>query len=179
MIESFREHSPHLEPGAWVHQSATVIGQVSLGENVSIWPGAVLRGDMGRIQIGANSNIQDGSVAHMTDGLSSCVIGERVTVGHRAILHGCKVGNDCLIGMGAILLDNCVIPDGCVVGAGALVTGGKTFPPGSLILGSPAKAVGPVKAGQQQWIAYSWKHYLDTAVHYEGHPGLAPDKGGD
>ncbi len=173
MIERFRNHSPDLAPGAWVHAAATVIGQVKLGKNVSVWPAAVLRGDMGRIDIGDNSNIQDGAVAHMTDGASNCVIGERVTVGHRAILHGCIVGNDCLIGMGAILLDNCVIPDGCVVGAGALVTGGKTFEPGSLILGSPAKAVKKTGPNHEQWIAYSWKHYLETAIYYDGHPGLA------
>ena len=95
MIERFRNHSPDLAPGAWVHAAATVIGQVKLGKNVSVWPAAVLRGDMGRIDIGDNSNIQDGAVAHMTDGASNCVIGERVTVGHRAILHGCIVGELC------------------------------------------------------------------------------------
>ncbi len=166
MLEPFLEHHPKLNEGAWVHGAATVIGEVELGRRVSVWPGAVLRGDMGRIVIGDDSNIQDHCVVHMTSGLSVTTVGERVTVGHRALLHGCEVGSDCLIGMGAILLDNCVIPEGSMVGAGSLVTGGKTFPSGHLILGAPARAVRELTADDREWIAYSWKHYLDTMRHY-------------
>lgn len=166
MIQSYLQHTPSFHPTAWAHEMATVIGEVTLGRNVSIWPGAVLRGDMGSITIGDDSNIQDQSVVHMTGGLSTTVVGERVTVGHRVLLHGCKVGNDCLIGMGAILLDNCVIPDGCMVGAGSLVTGNKTFPPGTLILGSPAKVVRELTDRDRTWIDYSWKHYRDTVANY-------------
>lgn len=166
MLEAFLEHRPKLHETAWVHDSATVIGEVDLGAGVSVWPGAVLRGDMGPIVIGDSSNIQDQSVVHMTGGLSVTTLGERVTVGHRVLLHGCRVGNDCLIGMGAILLDNCVIPDDSMVGAGSLVTGGKTFPSGHLILGSPARAVRPLTDKDREWIHYSWKHYVDTMAHY-------------
>ena len=166
MIESFLHHDPKLHETAWVHASATVIGEVTLGRNVSVWPGAVLRGDMGSIVIGDDSNVQDQSVVHMTGGLSTTTLGERVTVGHRVLLHGCTIGSDCLIGMGAILLDNCIIPDDSMVGAGALVTGGKTFPPGHLILGSPARAVRPLTDKDRKWIGYSWKHYLDTMAIY-------------
>lgn len=166
MIQRFLGHSPDLHDTTWVHPMATVIGEVALAEGVSIWPGAVLRGDMGSITVGTNSNIQDQAVVHMTSGLSTTVVGERVTVGHRALLHGCRVGDDCLIGMGSILLDNAVIPDDCVVGAGALVTANKTFESGWLILGSPAKAVRPLTQKDRDWIQYSWKHYLDTVPHY-------------
>jgi carbonic anhydrase/acetyltransferase-like protein (isoleucine patch superfamily) len=165
-IESFRHFTPQVHPEAWVHGSAVLIGEVELAEGVTIWPGVVLRGDMGAIRIGARSNIQDNSVVHMTSGHSITVVGERVTVGHRALLHGCRVGNDCLIGMGSILLDNAVIPDGCIVGAGSLVTGGKTFEPGSLILGSPARSIRPLGDKDYKQIHYSWNHYLETAEHY-------------
>lgn len=171
MIQSFRDHTPRIHPTAWVHPDATVIGQVSLGPRVTVWPGAVLRGDMGAIDIGADSNIQDGVVVHMTSGLSVTTVGERVTVGHRAILHGCVVANDCLVGMGSILLDNCRIPDRCIVGAGALVSGGKVFDSDTLLLGSPARVARALTERDLKWIAYSWKHYLETAVHYPSHPG--------
>ena len=167
MIEAFLQHHPKLHETSWVHASASVIGEVELGRDVSIWPGAVLRGDMGPIRIGDGSNIQDQSVLHMTGGLSVTTIGERVTVGHRALLHGCTIGDDCLVGMGAILLDNCVIPDDSMVGAGSLVTGGRTFPPGQLILGSPARAVRPLNDKDREWIRTSWQHYVDTKRHYE------------
>ncbi len=165
-IESFREFAPQIHPEAWVHDSAVLIGEVELASQVSVWPGVVLRGDMGAIRVGACSNIQDNSVIHMTSDLSITVVGERVTVGHRALLHGCRVGNDCLIGMGSILLDNAVIPDDCIVGAGSLVTVGKTFPPGSLIMGSPARVVRPLGDKDRKQILYSWKHYLETAGYY-------------
>lgn len=122
---------------AWIAPSADVIGDVEVGNSVSIWFGAVIRADNTRIVIGDRSNIQDSVVLHSDPGFP-LVIGSDVTVGHRAILHGCTIGNRVLIGMGAIILNGATIGDDCIVGAGALVTGGKAFPSGSLIVGSPA-----------------------------------------
>ncbi|MCB9758632.1 MAG: gamma carbonic anhydrase family protein [Alphaproteobacteria bacterium] len=168
MIQTFREHAPQVDPTAWVHPMATVIGQVELGPGVTVWPAAVLRGDMGLIRIGEDANVQDGAVVHMTSDISNTLVGPRVTVGHRAVLHGCVIEGDALIGMGAILLDNCHIPANCVVGAGALVTANKRFPPHSLILGSPARVARSLNDQDLEWIRYSWSHYKETAVHYRG-----------
>lgn len=177
MIQSFRGHTPQIHPTAWVHPAATVIGQVVLGPRVTVWPGAVLRGDMGLIQVDADSNIQDGAIAHVTDGVSETRIGPRVTVGHGVILHGCVVEGDAIIGMGSILLDNCFIAANSIVGAGALVTANKRFEPGWLLLGSPARPARQLKEKDEEWIRYSWTHYQETAVHYPGHPaGLAEDR---
>jgi len=140
MIHAIGKDIPQVDATAFVAWNAEVAGKVSLGEHSSVWFGATLRGDMDTITVGKGSNIQDGAVVHMDIG-SPCVIGENVTVGHRAILHGCTVGDGCLIGMGAIVLDGADIGAESVVGAGALVTQGKKFPPRSLIIGSPARAV--------------------------------------
>lgn len=145
---SFRHYSPELGKNTWVAPNATLIGDVRLGEDVSIWFGAVVRGDVHRIEIGDRSNIQDNSVVHVThhkgeersdtDGQPT-IIGNDVTVGHNVILHGCTIEDFCLIGMGAIIIDGAVIGRESIVGAGAMVTKGKKFPPRSLIVGSPAK----------------------------------------
>ena len=145
MIHEFKDKVPEIHPTAWVHPDATVIGEVILHAGVSIWPGAVLRGDMGLIEIGEDSNVQDNCVVHMTSGQSVTRVGARCTIGHRAVLHGCIVDDDCLIGMGSILLDNCHIGSWSVVGAGALVTGRKSFDPGLLLIGSPARVYGCFK----------------------------------
>lgn len=141
MIEAYKGIHPRIHPTAWVHPSAVVIGDVELGPHVSVWPGCILRGDQGRIVVGAESNIQDGTVIHATRGLSSTSVGERVTVGHRVVLHGCRVDDDCLIGMGSIILDNARIRRFCVVGAGAVVPLSRDIPERSLVLGMPGKAV--------------------------------------
>ncbi|NQT58925.1 MAG: gamma carbonic anhydrase family protein [Bacteroidetes bacterium] len=140
MIKDYKNNSPKIAQSAFVFGSAVIIGQVSIGSGSSVWANAVIRGDIGTISIGENSNIQDNCVVHITEGLPVS-IGDRVTVGHGAILHSCTVGNDCLIGMGSIILDKAVIGDNSMVGAGSLVTPGKTFPSNSLIMGSPAKVV--------------------------------------
>lgn len=145
---------------------ATLIGQVEVGEEATIWPSVVLRGDHGAIRIGARTSIQDGSVAHATDGVSVTDVGEETTVGHRVVLHGCKVGARCLVGMGSVLLDNVELGEGCFLGAGSLVTPGKVFPPRSFILGSPAKRVREVTAKELEWIDYSWKAYVDLCKRY-------------
>lgn len=161
MIQSFDGLTPVVPDTAWVHELACVIGDVRLGAGVSVWPGAVLRGDMGLIEIGENSNIQDGAICHDTGELSETRIGARVTIGHRAILHGCTVADDCLIGMGAIVMDNAVIGAESIIGAGALVTMDQVIPPGSLVLGSPARVVRKLSDKQRSWIDHAWKVYLE------------------
>lgn len=132
--------SPTLADSAWVADSAEVMGDVVLGEEVSVWFGVVIRGDTSTIRIGARSNVQDLSVLHSDVGVP-LTIGSGVTIGHKAMLHGCTVGDDSLIGIGAVVLNGAKIGQGCLVGAGALVTEGKEFPDGSMIIGSPAKVV--------------------------------------
>ncbi len=133
--------APKVKTQHFIAPNAYIIGDVSIGEEVSIFFGAVLRGDIQSISIGNRTNIQEHALLHTTKGRSPCVVGEGVTVGHRAIIHGATVKENCLIGMGSIILDDSVISENSLVGAGALVTEGKTFPPESLIIGSPAKAV--------------------------------------
>jgi carbonic anhydrase/acetyltransferase-like protein (isoleucine patch superfamily) len=163
MVQEFESFVPKLHPSAWVHEGAWVIGEVELGEEVSVWPTAVLRGDMGLIRVGAFTNLQDGAVCHDTGGKSVTTVGERVTVGHRAILHGCTVGDDCLIGMGSIVMDNAVIGSGSIVAAGAVVLAGRVIPPNSMVMGTPGKAVRSVTPAEQDWIAYSWRVYVERA----------------
>jgi carbonic anhydrase/acetyltransferase-like protein (isoleucine patch superfamily) len=137
---SFNEKTPVLGRDAFVFTTAVLIGDVTLDEGANVWPGAVLRGDVEPIRLGAHTSFQDNSVAH-TDPGYPITVGPDCVIGHNVVLHGATVGARCLIGMGAILLNGCVIGDECIVGAGALVTQGKVFPPRSLIIGSPAKAV--------------------------------------
>ena len=165
-FERYGAHEPVVHPEAYVHEDATVIGRVELGASTSVWPGAVLRGDDGAIRIGSQTSIQDGSVVHMTEGLSEVSVGDRVTVGHRVILHGCRVEDECLIGMGAIVLDNAVIGRGSLVGAGALVTANTQVPPGSVVLGMPAKVVRPVGEAERSMIETGWQEYTKRAAEY-------------
>ena len=138
MVHSFEGERPDISRAAFVAWNAEVSGKVDLGEGASIWYGAVLRGDVAAIRVGAGSNVQECSVLHVDHG-QDCVLGEDVTVGHGAIVHACEIGDRCLVGMGAIILNKAVIGEDSIVGAGALVTQGKVFPPRSMILGSPAK----------------------------------------
>jgi carbonic anhydrase/acetyltransferase-like protein (isoleucine patch superfamily) len=139
-IYKLDELTPHVAESAYVAKEATVIGNVRLENNVSVWPGVVLRGDNEEIVVGENSNVQEGAVLH-TDPGCPLRIGSGVTIGHQAMLHGCTVGDGALIGIQAVILNNAVIGKDCLVGAGAVVTEGKVFPDRSLILGAPAKAV--------------------------------------
>ncbi len=141
MIETYKGHTPVVDDTAFVHDSAVIIGDVTIDARANIWPGVVLRGDQGAIRIGAETSIQDGTIAHATGGLSTTTIGARCTVGHKALLHGCTVEPDCLIGMGAILMDNCVIGRESIIAAGALVPVGREIPPRSLVVGVPGKVV--------------------------------------
>lgn len=165
-IETFESFSPSLHPEAFVHANATVIGEVEVGAESTLWPGTVLRGDQGKITIGRRTSTQDNSVAHGTSGMSEVRVGDECTVGHRVVLHGCSVGNRCLIGMGSVLLDNVEIGDDSFVAAGSLIPPNKKFPPGSFILGSPAKRVRDLTPEEREWIQYSWKSYVDLCGKY-------------
>ena len=156
---------PQVPDSAWIADSAQVLGRVALGERCSIWFGAVLRGDTESMRIGADSNVQDNSVLHADEGMP-LVIGERVTVGHQVMLHGCTIGDESLIGIGATVLNGARIGKHCLVGAGSLVTEGKEFPDGSLIMGTPAKVVRALTPEQIEGLRMSAKHYTDNAARY-------------
>ena len=156
---------PQVADTAWVADNATVIGNVQLGENSSVWFNAVLRGDTDRLTIGNNSNVQDGSVLHADPGYP-LTLGENVTVGHLVMLHGCTVGDGSLIGIQAVVLNGARIGRNCLVGAGALVTEGKEFPDGSLIVGSPARAVRQLSDEQIANVQHAAAHYVENARRY-------------
>jgi len=158
--------APRLADSAWVADSAQVMGNVELGEDASVWFGAVIRGDTGVIRIGQRSNIQDGSVLHADIG-KPLTIGDDVTVGHKVMLHGCTIGDGSLVGIGAVVLNGARIGKGCIVGAGSLVTEGKEFPDGSMIMGSPAKVVRTLTPEQQQGLVMSAVHYVDNARRFK------------
>jgi carbonic anhydrase/acetyltransferase-like protein (isoleucine patch superfamily) len=156
---------PRLGPGAWAAPSADLIGDVRLGARASVWFAAVLRGDNTPLILGEDTNFQDGSVGH-SDADFPLTIGARVTVGHQAILHGCTVADDCLIGMGARILNGAVIEAECIVGAGALVTEGKKFERGGLIVGAPARVVRQVTDEERRLLRQSATHYAEKAQRY-------------
>lgn len=158
-------HSPTLGDDVWIAPSASVIGDVRLGAGASVWFGAVIRGDNTPIEVGARSNIQEGAMCHSDPG-APLSIGEDCTIGHHAILHGCTIGDTVLIGMGAIVLNRAVIGAGSIVGAGALVTEGKVFPPGSLIVGAPARAVRTLDENAQAMLRVSADHYVANGRKY-------------
>jgi carbonic anhydrase/acetyltransferase-like protein (isoleucine patch superfamily) len=160
--------APQLGPGAWVAPSADLIGDVRLGARASIWFRAVIRADNTPIIIGEESNLQDGAIGHSDPGFP-LTIGARVTVGHQAILHGCTIADDCLVGMGAKILNGAVLEPECLVGAGALITEGKTFPPGSLIVGSPARVIRQLTDAEKQALRVSAAHYAEKAARYAEH----------
>ncbi len=151
---------------AWIAPSADLIGAVQVGEDVGIWFGAVVRADNGVIAIGARTNVQDGAMLHSDPG-APLLVGRDCTIGHHAILHGCTIGDRVLVGMGATILNHAIIPDDCVVGAGALVTEGKTFPPGSLIVGAPARAVRSLDEAQRAGLRAAAAGYVARQRHYK------------
>lgn len=171
MLERYLEKFPNLHESAFVHERAVVIGDVVLGESASVWPHATLRGDDGRIAIGARTNVQDGTVVHSTQGLSVVNIGDQTTVGHNATIHGATIDANCLIGMGAIILDNAHVGEWSLVGAGALVTQNTVIPPRSFVLGSPAKVIREISDREMTWITYSWKHYVERSRQYRAPRG--------
>lgn len=164
--------SPRLAAGVFIHPAAQVIGDVTLDADVSVWPGTVIRGDVNRIDIGAGSNLQDLSVLHVSHksirdpGGSPLVIGERVTVGHKVILHGCEIGDECLIGMGAIVMDKAVVEPRVLIGAGSLVPEGKRLQSGYLYLGSPVRRVRALTAAELEHLDYSAQQYIHLKNNY-------------
>jgi carbonic anhydrase/acetyltransferase-like protein (isoleucine patch superfamily) len=157
--------APQLGTGAWVADSAQVIGNVQLGENASIWFGAVLRGDNETMTIGRNSNVQDMSMLHSDPG-SPLTVGENVTIGHQVMLHGCTIGDNSLIGIQAVVLNNAKIGRNSIVGAGSVVTEGKEFPDNSLIFGSPAKVMRTISDEDAARLRHGAEHYIENAIRY-------------
>jgi len=170
-IRKFNNISPAIAQSAYIDSQACVIGEVEIGENSSIWPMSVVRGDVNSIKIGNNTNIQDGSILHVThkgeygDG-APLIIGDNVTVGHGVILHACRIGNNCLIGMGAIVMDDCVIEDYAMIGAGAMLPPRKHVKSGELWLGNPAKKVRDLTEEQIEQINYSAQQYVGLKNKY-------------
>ena len=157
---------PQIDPSAWVAESGQVMGGVTMEANASVWFGATVRGDTEHITIGEGSNVQDGSVLHADYG-TPLTVGKNVTVGHMVVLHGCTIGDESLIGIGAVVLNGAKIGKNCLVGAGSLVTEGKEFPDGSMIMGTPAKVVRQLTPEQIQGLRESAKRYIENAHRYK------------
>lgn len=172
MIRPYRQQLPRLAAGAYVDEAACVIGDVELGEDASVWPMAVLRGDVNAIRIGARTNVQDGSVLHVTHdgpyspGGAALMVGDDVTIGHGVILHACTIGNRCLIGMGALVLDKVVIEDEVFIAAGSVVPPGKRLVSGFLYRGSPAQQARPLTDTERAQLKYSAEHYVRVKNDY-------------
>lgn len=159
-VREYRGKGPTIDPTSYIEASATIIGDVTVGKNSSIWDGAVLRGDMHYIRIGRNSNVQDNSVLHGTARKYPTIVGDNVSIGHSAIVHGCIIGNNCLIGMGSVILEGVEIGDWCIVGAGAVITEGTKVPSGSIALGIPAKIKTGITRNHKERITRNWREYV-------------------
>lgn len=153
---------PLIHPTAFIAPTAVVLGDVGLGPESSVWYTAVVRGDTAPIRIGSQTNLQDGTIVHVDEGVP-CTIGSRIGVGHRVILHGCTVEDDCLIGMGSILLNGVVVGRGSLIAAGSLLPEGMKVPSGSLVMGAPGKVVRPVTERLRERIEETWRHYVEQA----------------
>jgi carbonic anhydrase/acetyltransferase-like protein (isoleucine patch superfamily) len=163
-----------IHPTAFIARGAVVLGDVDLGKDVSVWYNAVIRGDVDKISIGEGTNIQDLSMLHADAGVP-CLVGSRVTVGHRVILHGCTIEDDCLIGMGAIVLNKVHVGRGSVIGAGAVLLEGTEVPPGSVVVGIPGRVVRAVDEGMRERVDEGWRHYVDQARrHRDGELPIQP-----
>ncbi len=171
-IRPYQGIYPTISDSAWVDQSAVVIGKCWLAADASIWPNVTLRGDVNKITVGARSNIQDGAVLHTTHDSdltkgSQCMVGEDVTIGHNVVLHGCTIENECLIGMGAVVLDHAVVQRQVLVGANSLVPSGKVLESGYLYLGSPVKQIRPLTEQERAFFKYSAIHYVKLKNEYQ------------
>lgn len=170
--EAFEGNVPQLGQRVYVADTALVIGDVHLDDDVSIWPGAVVRGDVNHIHIGAGTNVQDGCVLHVTHpgphtaGGFALTIGQSVTLGHQVVAHGCQIGDRCLIGIGAIVMDGAVLEDEIILGAGALVPPGKYLQGGYLYVGVPARQIRPLNEEERQFLRYSADHYIQLKNRY-------------
>ena len=167
MIKKFRGKLPIIPASCYISESVDLIGDVTLGENVSLWFGTVVRGDMHHITIGNRSNIQDNSVIHVTTDISPTRIGDEVTVGQNAIIHGATIEDRCLIGMGSIIMDDVVVGEGSIVGAGAVVPPNMIIPPRSLVVGLPAKIVRQTTDEELEMIIERAQHYIDFSQEYK------------
>lgn len=171
-VRKYKGIAPSIADSARVDDSAVVIGRCVLAENVGIWPNATLRGDVNDIEIGEGSNIQDGAVVHTThqsdiSNGTKCIVGKNVTVGHNAVLHGCIIEDECLIGMGAVVLDNAVVQTHVLVGANSLVPPGKVLESGYLYVGSPVKQARPLTDKEKAFFKYSADHYIKLKNDYQ------------
>jgi len=167
-LNVFLRKQPTLGKEVFICKGATVVGDVALGDHASVWYGAVLRADINRIGVGNYSNVQDNAVLHLSDELP-CIIGDYVTVGHAAVIHGATVANESLIGMGAVILDGAEIGEQCIVGARSLVTPGTKIPAGSMVMGSPAKVVRPLKPEEREGLKYWAEKYACNAAYHLEH----------
>lgn len=167
-LERFLLKQPTIGNEVFIAEGAAVIGDVTLGDHSSVWFNAVLRGDINRIVVGHHSNIQDNAVLHLADDFP-CLVGNYVTIGHGAIVHACTVGDECLIGMGAVVLDGAEIGDQCLIGAKALVTQGMKVPPGSLVLGAPGKVVRQLAAEERAGLKHWAEKYVANSSFYRRH----------
>jgi carbonic anhydrase/acetyltransferase-like protein (isoleucine patch superfamily) len=171
-IRAFDDLEPRIGDGVYVDPAATVIGDVAIGVDSSIWPAAVLRGDVNHIRIGERTSVQDGSVCHVTHKNETLpegwplLIGDDVTVGHKVTLHGCRIGNRVLVGIGSVVLDGAIVEDDVIIGAGTLVPPGKVLESGFLYLGSPCKQVRPLTESELQRLPYSSHHYVRLKNRY-------------
>jgi carbonic anhydrase/acetyltransferase-like protein (isoleucine patch superfamily) len=171
-VRRYRDWEPGIGRAVWIDPSAVVIGRVTIADDSSIWPGAVVRGDVNFIRIGARTSIQDGSVLHVASARLAggegipLIVGDECTVGHRVVLHACTIGNRCLVGMGSIVMDGAEIADEVIVGAGALVTAGTTLPPRTLWTGSPARQRRALDAKEIAYLAESAAHYVSLKDDY-------------
>ena len=163
-LRTFLTKKPRLGKGVYIAKTGVVFGDVTIGRNSSVWYGAVLRGDINKIVIGHHTNIQDNAVLHIADDFP-CIVGNWVTVGHSAIVHACKVGDEVLVGMGAIILDGSVVGKQSIIGANALVTGGTKIPPGSLVLGSPAKVVRALSPKERAGLKWWAEKYVGNSAY--------------
>lgn len=166
MIRDFKDFKPQIGRNSWISETATIIGNVKIGDNVGIWFGVVLRGDVAPIEIGNNTNIQDNSVVHSEVGYPT-KIGNGVTIGHNSIIHGCEIGDDTLIGMGAIILNGAKIGKNCIIGAGSVITEGKIIEDNSLVLGVPGKVVRKVTDEEIKRIKENSRAYINLKESYE------------
>ncbi|CRZ19249.1 gamma carbonic anhydrase family protein [Kingella kingae] len=179
-IRAYLHHTPQIDSSVYVDDSATIIGQVVLSADSSVWCGAVVRGDVNHIHIGQRSNVQDLAMLHVShkndakpEG-SPLIIGDDVTIGHMAMLHGCRIGNRVLVGMGSIILDDAIIEDEVVIGAGSLVPPRKRLASGYLYMGSPVQQIRPLTETERSHFVYSSAHYVKLANQYQKQPALCP-----
>ena len=166
IIRSYKGKTPVVGDGTFLAETAVLVGDVTIGERSSIWYHTVLRGDVFHIRIGDEVSLQDNAVVHVTSGRHPTIVGNKVTIGHSVVLHGCTIEDRCIIGMGAIVMDRAHVGTGCIVGAGALVTPGTDIPAGHLVIGSPARPKRKLTDAELAWIESSADHYVELAAGY-------------